>query len=113
MSPSPVQYFDRYSGRVETEEIYGEAWLRWTYGNPLGRLALHALVKRSAFSRWYGWRMDSPASRAKVIPFVRRYSLKDEEFLEGFEHGRAFGCGTLSAGHETSQCRRRGKCGLR
>ena len=67
MASEPIQYFNRYTGRIETEEVYGDRFLRWTYGSPLGRLSLHALVKRAAFSRWYGQRMDAPASVAESL----------------------------------------------
>ena len=60
--------------------IYGEGFLRWIYGNPLGRLALHAVAKRAFFSRWYGRRMDAPASRAKVAPFIWEYQVDPSEF---------------------------------
>lgn len=77
---NPIQYFNRYNGRVETEAVYGERWLRWLYGHPLGELALQAWVKRAAFSRWYGRRMDSPASREKIRPFIARYGIDTREF---------------------------------
>jgi len=80
MDAAPITYFNRYTHRVETETVYGEAFLRWTYGNPLGRLALHTLVKRTVFSRWYGWRMDAPASRRKIEPFIARYGVDAREF---------------------------------
>lgn len=76
----PVRYFDRYTGRLEREQIYGEAWLRWAYETTPGRLALWALVKRAWFSRLYGWLMRRPSSREKVVPFVARYGLDVSEF---------------------------------
>ncbi len=82
MSGEPVQYFHRYRGRIESEQIYGEGFLRFTYGNPLGLLALHALAKRSVFSRWYGWRMSRPASRSRVDRFIRDYGLDAAEFAD-------------------------------
>ena len=77
-----VEYFNRYTGKVEVEQIYGEGFLRWTYGNPLGKISLEGLVKRAFFSRWYGGRMDSPGSRAKVAPFIETYGLMAEEFAD-------------------------------
>ena len=68
-----IEFFNRYTGRLQREQVYGAAWMRWTYANPFGRLALEALVKRPVFSRWYGWRMDRPASRSKVLPFIREF----------------------------------------
>ncbi|MDB6053951.1 MAG: psd [Verrucomicrobiales bacterium] len=81
-SADKIQFFNRYSGKVETEEVYGEGFLRWTYGNPLGKASLHTLVKRSAFSKWYGRKMNAPASKKKVLPFIQKYGLKAEEFAD-------------------------------
>jgi phosphatidylserine decarboxylase len=75
-----IRYFNRHTGTHETEGIYGESFLRWAYGNPLGKLSLHAFVKRPAFSKWYGWRMSKPESAARVEPFVRKYGLDPEDF---------------------------------
>jgi phosphatidylserine decarboxylase len=85
-----IQYFNRYTGKVETEDVYGGNFLRWTYGNPLGRLSLHALVKRAAFSRWYGSRMDQPASRKKVLPFIETFRLDASEFADSPECYKTF-----------------------
>ena len=46
-----LRFFHRYRERFETEQIYGEAYLRWTYETALGRLAAWALVKRAWFTR--------------------------------------------------------------
>lgn len=77
---APIKFFNRHSGEVETESVYGEGFLRWAYGNPLGRLTVALAVKRLWFSRWYGWRMDRPASREKVAPFIRDYEVDVAEF---------------------------------
>src|ERR1044072_4994436 len=90
MASEPIQFFHRYTGGIETENVYGDRVLRWTYGNPLGHLSLHALVKRAAFSRWYGRRMDTPASRAKVAAFIFSYKIAAEEFAEKPESYRTF-----------------------
>ena len=54
-----VTFFNRYTQKMETEAIYGESYLKFIYGNPLGKLALWAAVKRSFFSKWYGSRTVS------------------------------------------------------
>ena len=41
LDADPVRYVNRATGEIENERIYGEAGLRWCYGNPLGRLAVH------------------------------------------------------------------------
>ncbi len=82
MSAEPIRYFHRAKKTVETEQVYGEAWLRWTYGSSLGRLSLHALVKRALLSRYYGWRMSLRASANRVLPFVVDYGLDVDEFAK-------------------------------
>ncbi len=78
----PIRFFNRHTGRLETEQIYGEGFLRWTYGHPLGALGLWTLVKRRAFSAWYGRRMSTPASAARVAPFIARYGLDPADFAQ-------------------------------
>ena len=90
MHPDAIQYFNRYTQRVEVEQIYGEGFLRWIYGSLSGRLALHAVAKRGFFSRWYGWRMDRAASRAKVAPFIQNFRVDPGEFADAPESFRTF-----------------------
>jgi phosphatidylserine decarboxylase len=90
MPAVPITFFNRLSQRIEIEAVYGEGFLRFTYENPLGALPLHALVKRAAFSRWYGSRMDAPASQAKVAPFLATYGVDTGEFADSPESYRTF-----------------------
>jgi len=80
MKSLPVKFINRYSRAVETEPVPGEGWLRWLYETGTGQVALHALVKRSLLSRWYGWRMDRPSSRARIAPFIERYGVDASQF---------------------------------
>ncbi len=82
MPAEPIRYFHRAKQTVETEQIYGEAWLRWTYENALGRLALQALFKRALVSRFYGWRMNRAFSAQAVLPFIVDYDLDVDEFAK-------------------------------
>jgi phosphatidylserine decarboxylase len=91
--PEPVQFFNRATGQIETEAIYGEAFLRWAYENPLGQATTELLVKRSLFSHWYGWRMNQPSSCDKIAPFIQQYGTPVEEMAEApeaFPHFNAF-----------------------
>jgi phosphatidylserine decarboxylase len=77
-----IQFYNRYTKQMETEQVYGEAFLQWAYGNPLGKIALHTLVKRPAFSQWYGWRMNQSKSRNRITPFINDYDLDPSEFAD-------------------------------
>ncbi|MGC6425284.1 MAG: phosphatidylserine decarboxylase [Lentimonas sp.] len=87
---APIELYNRHTRQVETESVYGEGFLRWAYGNPLGRLTVELAVKRLWFSKWYGWRMDRPASRAKVAPFVKDYGVDVGEFADPVESYQTF-----------------------
>ncbi len=86
----PIIYYNRLSGKLETEQVYGEGFLKWAYGNPLGKLALHAFVKRPIFSKWYGRKMNHPSTKKKIQPFIEQYGLNPEEFLEPVENYQNF-----------------------
>lgn len=85
-----IRFFNRLTGQIETENVYGEGFLRWVYETQSGQLALHALVKRAFFSKWYGRRMDAPRSREKIVPFVERYGMNSDEFAEPMESFATF-----------------------
>lgn len=80
VSSDPVRYFDRATGEIREERIYGEAGLRWVCETRPGRCALEVIVKRALFSRLYGWWMSRPASRSKIAPFIRQYGIDPAEF---------------------------------
>ncbi len=82
MAAKPIRFFNRYTRTIETEEIYGEKWLRLTYENPLGRFLLWAFVKRALFSMYFGWRMNWRYSAFKVLPFIVKYNLNVDEFAK-------------------------------
>ena len=88
--PEPIQFYNRYTKAIETEVIYGERWLRWAYENPLGRAATALLIKRSLFSRWYGWRMSRPESRERIAPFIERYHISRGEMAGDPAHFPSF-----------------------
>ncbi len=85
-----IVFWDRYAKRAKTEKVYGDKALSWTYQTTLGRLTLHSIVKRAVFSRWYGWQMDKPASKSKIVPFIQQYNLDASEFLDRPESFRNF-----------------------
>lgn len=90
MPPEPVSYFNRCTGQLEQEKIYGEGPMRFVYETLPGRLLLHLIVRHPWFSRWYGRRMDRPASARKILPFIRQYGLNPDEFADPPESFRSF-----------------------
>ncbi len=85
-----IVYYDRYRDETCIEKVYGDKFLRWTYGTVAGRIALNTVVKRAWFSHWYGWRMDRPSSRQKIASFINEYELDSSEFVLGPEEFENF-----------------------
>ncbi len=83
-------YYDRYENRLKPEAIYGENPLRWAYGTALGRFCLGGAIKRPWFSALYGLWADSPISRKEVAPFIERFGLEQDEFLNSPQSFRTF-----------------------
>lgn len=80
MTPdSPIIYFNRHTGKEETELVLGEQAIRQTYGTMKGRLALHLLIKRAFFSRLYGTHMNKPASARRIPGFIKQFGINMEE----------------------------------
>ena len=88
--PEPIRYFDRYRQTIETEQVYGEKWLRWANDTTTGRWAVSVLLRRAFFSWFYGWRMNKRVSSQKVLPFVIDYNLDAEEFAKPAWEYRTF-----------------------
>jgi phosphatidylserine decarboxylase len=90
MKINGIQFYNRYTGEVETEVVYGEQWLRWILFNPFGQIALHAVAKRAWFSRWYGWRMNSKSSASRVKPFIEQYGIAESEHVKAADEFTSF-----------------------
>jgi phosphatidylserine decarboxylase len=82
MPAKPIEFYNRYSRQLETEQIYGEKWLRFAYENPVGGAFVWLLAKRRFFSAYFGWRMSRRYSAAKVLPFILDYNLDHTEYAK-------------------------------
>jgi phosphatidylserine decarboxylase len=82
LNPNPIRVYDRYKKVTETEKVYGETWLRLAYDNPVGRLAVWALIRRRIFSQYYGWRMNRRGSDNLIYKFVTDYNVDVSEFVK-------------------------------
>lgn len=79
---SAIQFYNSLTNQTETEKVYGESFLSFAYGNPLGKIALHSYIKRPGFSQWYGSRMNRASSRQKIQPFIDTYGLSVDDFAD-------------------------------
>lgn len=80
MPNSPIQYFNRYTKSIETEQVYGEGFLRWAYTTRSGSWFNDLFAKSHWISKCYGYLMDRPASKKKIVPFIEKFNLNTDEF---------------------------------
>lgn len=77
-----IKYIDRSTKKIIVETVPGEGWLKWLYYNPIGKLALHTVVKRRFISSWYGRMMDRPGSTKKIASFVDNLNIDMNEAVK-------------------------------
>jgi len=85
-----ILFHDRYENRLRSEAIFGEKPLRWAYETALGRLCLEGVIKRRWFSRLYGRWADTRHSAREIAPFLARFGVDPDEFLDSPESFRSF-----------------------
>ncbi|MCC7441119.1 MAG: phosphatidylserine decarboxylase [Bdellovibrionales bacterium] len=77
-----IQYWDRRAGRLATEAVYGEKFMRWIYETAPGRALTATLLTRRPFSRVYGAVQSSALSRRKIKPFIRDFKIPMDEYVD-------------------------------
>ena len=95
-----IRYFNRYSGKLESEEVYGGGFVRLVYGSSLGWPLAVLIARRVWFARAYGAWMRRASSRRLVPPFVERFEIDASEMEkapEDFESFNDFFVRTLRA----------------
>lgn len=76
-----IRLFNRSSGHIETERIYGRQWVDLIYSTSLGRRFTGRWLCCPLLSRLYGRLQQHPISRAKIPRFVSQYRVDISETL--------------------------------
>jgi phosphatidylserine decarboxylase len=77
-----IQVFNRYRNEIEIEKVYGDASIKFAYGNLLGRL-LGPVIASKWFSKLYGQAQDNLKSAQKVAPFIQNFHIQTDQFEKG------------------------------
>jgi phosphatidylserine decarboxylase len=78
-SRNEIRFVDRESKEHRVERVYGERALRFLYETRWGTALLHAVVKRTWFSRLAGVLRRLSISQHDIPSFIRRYEIDDTE----------------------------------
>ncbi|MBF8263871.1 MAG: psd [Parachlamydiales bacterium] len=90
-----IQYVDRSTQQVCTEEVYGRWALSLLYGRSFAA-RLFAFVFLPIFSRvpvisrFYGYLQTRQRSRKKIVPFIQEYKINTAEFADPVESFHSF-----------------------
>lgn len=96
-----VRHRVRSTGVVVDEPIFAEDTLRFFYENRWGRMIFQSFLNNRLFCTLYGWRMDSPFSRALIAPFIERFNIdmsEAERPAGAYRHFNDFFTRTLKPG---------------
>lgn len=77
---SAIVYWNRAEKREETEQVYGDAGVKFLYGTLPGQKLADWLLSARLPSRAYGAYQASPLSRHKIAPFVEAFRIPMEEY---------------------------------
>ncbi len=84
----PIRLYNRATGRMEIEQVYGRRWMDLFYGTRWGRWLMGRWLCRPPVSRFYGGLQQHRRSRGKIPGFVQQYRIDLSEALvprDGFD----------------------------
>ncbi|MDP4145938.1 MAG: phosphatidylserine decarboxylase [Bacillota bacterium] len=70
-----IKIYNRVTKDYEVEQVAGERYLNWTYSSPVGMSLLEAFIKKSFFSKAYGWYCDRNFSSKKISKFASEFNI--------------------------------------
>lgn len=79
-----IKFVNRKTGNIEVEKVAGEAYLKWLYYNPIGKLATKTIIKNKFLSEYYGKKMKSSDSKFNIPSFVDKFGINLEESQEQY-----------------------------
>lgn len=80
-----IKYFNRLTGRMEVEKVYGDSAVRWLYQSSFGRF-FQKILCTAPVSGLYGVLQDSAFSANKIQPFIKNFNINEDDYLP--EEGR-------------------------
>ncbi len=77
-----LSIWNRKTGKIEEELVYGEGAMDFLYENPIGKFLSDAVLTRHWISKAYGHAQSSALSRKKVPGFTQKFNIDMSEFEE-------------------------------
>jgi phosphatidylserine decarboxylase len=74
-----IQFIDRKTKEIITENPPSEGLLKFLYDNPFGKTAVLPIAKRKFISEFYGKKMYKPSSTKKIKGFIQQLNIDMSE----------------------------------
>ena len=81
-NPPVIKYYNRVTGKNETELVYGDMFIRFLYCSVAGQ-KIGNLFTNKYFSKAYGAFQDLPISHRKVRPFIDKFDIPINDYEPG------------------------------
>lgn len=81
-NPPEIKYFNRMNGKMETEKVYGDFFIKFLYTSVAGK-KIGNLFTNKYFSKFYGAFQDLPSSHNKVRPFIQKFNIPIQDYEPG------------------------------
>ena len=75
-----IQYFNRVSQKVETENVYGDQYLQWAYKSRTGKFLTEHFFSKRWLSLLMGAYESAQISTSKIKPFIESYRINMDEY---------------------------------
>lgn len=77
--PLEIKYFNRAENEYQIEKVYGAEAVEWLYGTKMGNV-FNSIVTQPLVSQLYGAYQETPFSRSKILPFLKKFEINLDEF---------------------------------
>lgn len=77
-----IEFFNRYTNKIEIEKVYGNAFIQFLYNNKFGQL-LSPFFNSKFFSQAYGISQDTKKSAKKIPTFIQRFDINTDDYKKG------------------------------
>lgn len=74
--------YNRHNSNFFEEDTFGGSFIDWAYGTKLGLYVSSSRLIQKTVSQSVGAFMKSPLSKKRIEPFIRRFDIKMDEFIE-------------------------------
>ena len=78
----PIQFWNRYSQKIETENVYGGGLIRWLYTTKSGQ-ALSPFLVKPLVTKTSGFYQNSTLSAFGITNFIKKFAIPMSEYEPG------------------------------